>query len=83
MIVPSYVLFYCRWVEGWYTIGLAVPFVAVGNAREVNLLTKKPMVHHDMTILTMYYSAISTVNNSSEYRQDLKDVSVDPFVPSL
>jgi len=45
-----YVLFYCRWVEGWYTIGLDVPFVAVGNAREVNLLAKKPMVHHDVTL---------------------------------
>lgn len=38
------------WVEGWYTIGSAVPFVAVGNVREVNLLAKKPMVYHDVTL---------------------------------
>lgn len=39
--IDEHILFYCRWVEGWCTIGLAVPFVAVGNSREVNLLAKK------------------------------------------
>lgn len=61
-----------------------MPFVAVGDAREVNLLVKKPMVHHDVTILTMYPAIISAVNNCSEYRrQVLEGVSVDQFVPFL